>query len=393
VTAAPRPDPGRGIRLVLLAGVTLGTFVLASAMWAGARPRVGSLPGVLGQAAGTVLLWLAVVAVATVIAAVVRACWRPATRLAWHHGRAGGAVAARYARERGGAAALTAAGWAGQRWRARFPPAAAAITDVAEDQDQAVGGRPVTGRLRRRLSDWLRPGEPRCGLCGGTGESPDGTGTCAACRGMGSAPPDPGDPEAAPGTICETCGRPGTEQDPVLAHPGGPGHRSHATEMQDAYQDTLARHGQPPPREWAGRNQRVKPDDTSNETSETGGTTMTTTTAHSAPAGWKALAAGTADFEPADDAELLAWMGDQVAGMLGYGEALASVHETCVSGVRLDPAAMAALHDVADATADAAEAMARAIERFKQVYEAPRGFVADGGVLPKSGDFITGDGD
>jgi hypothetical protein len=120
---------------------------------------------------------------------------------------------------------------------------------------------------------------------------------------------------------------------------------------------------------------------------------MTTTTTHSAPAGWKALAAGAADFEPADDADLLAWMGDQVAGMLGYGEALASVHETCVSGVRLDPAAMAALHDVADATADAAEAMARAIEKFKQVYEAPRGFVADGGVLPKSGDFITGDGD
>ena len=86
-------------------------------------------------------------------------------------------------------------------------------------------------------------------------------------------------------------------------------------------------------------------------------------------------------------------MASQVAGMLGYGEAIADVHEHCVSSVRLDPAAMAALHDVADAVADAAEAMARAREKFVQVYQAPREFVGDGGVLPKDGDFLTGEGD
>jgi hypothetical protein len=374
---SPALSPGRGIRLVLLAGVMLGTFVLASAMWDGARPRVGSLPGIIGEAAGTFVLWLAVVAVAVVAVAAVRACWRPAARLAWHHGRRGAAAAG----------------------RARFPPGAAAISVVAGGQaagDQAPTG--VTGRAWRRLSDWLRPGEPRCGLCRGTGESPDGTGTCPACRGFGSAPPDPGDPETPPGTICETCGHPGTDQDPVLAHPGGPGHRSHATEMQAAYQDTLARHKDA--REDTTNGVTTHPIPAKGEpmsyvpptSTGTGNPLkMPTTTTHSTPAGWKALAAGTADFEPSDDGELLAWMASEVAGMLAYGDALVSVHETCVSTVRLDPAAMAAMHDVADAAADAAEAMARAIEKFKQVYEAPRGFVADGGVLPRSGDFITGD--
>jgi hypothetical protein len=108
-------------------------------------------------------------------------------------------------------------------------------------------------------------------------------------------------------------------------------------------------------------------------------------------AGWKALAADVTDFEPSDDGELLDWMASQVAGMLGYGEALADVHEHCVTAVRLDPAAMAALHDVADAVADAAEAMARAREKFREVYAAPREFTADGGVLPKDGDFLTGE--
>jgi hypothetical protein len=113
-----------------------------------------------------------------------------------------------------------------------------------------------------------------------------------------------------------------------------------------------------------------------------------------APAAWKALAADTGDFEAATDAELLDWMLGEVAGMLAYGEAVADVHEHHVSAaVRLDPAAMAALHDVADAVADAAEAMARARERYREVYEAPTGFVVDGGVLPKDGDFITGEGD
>ena len=115
------------------------------------------------------------------------------------------------------------------------------------------------------------------------------------------------------------------------------------------------------------------------------------TATRAVPAYWQQVASATADFHPGSDAELLDWMSAEVAGMLGYGEALAELHEHCVSAVRADPAAMAALHDVADAAADCAEAMARAREKFREVYEAPREFVADGGVLPKDGDWLQGD--
>ena len=112
------------------------------------------------------------------------------------------------------------------------------------------------------------------------------------------------------------------------------------------------------------------------------------------PGSWDPLVSDTHDFEAGDETELLDWMADQVKGMLAYGEAVADVHEHHVSAeIRLDPAAMAALHDVADAVAEAASAMAHARERYKEVYEAPRQFVSDGGVLPKDGDFTTGEGD
>ena len=111
-----------------------------------------------------------------------------------------------------------------------------------------------------------------------------------------------------------------------------------------------------------------------------------------APGAWAPLLSDTHDFEAADDGELLEWMAGQGTGMLRYGDAIADVHEHHVSAaVRLDPAAMAALRDVADAVADAAEARARAGEKFREVYEAPRGFVSEGGVLPKDGDFLTGE--
>jgi hypothetical protein len=119
--------------------------------------------------------------------------------------------------------------------------------------------------------------------------------------------------------------------------------------------------------------------------------TVTARSAPQVPAYWKGVATATADFQPDSDAELLEWMAGEVTGMLGYGESVAELHEHCVTAVRADPAAMAALHDVADAAADCAEAMARAIGKFREIYEAPREFVSDGGVLPKDGDWLQGD--
>ena len=78
------------------------------------------------------------------------------------------------------------------------------------------------------------------------------------------------------------------------------------------------------------------------------------------PAEWAGVIARAADFEPGDDGELLGWMGDEVSGVAGYAEALIDLYESCTAGIGLDPVAMTALHDVADAAAHAAETMSGA---------------------------------
>jgi hypothetical protein len=323
-------DAGGGpwlTRPVLLAGLAAGTFVTASAVYGGARPHLTSLPLFLPLVFGVLAELLAIVAVATVLAALLRRHHRALLGGAWRNGRRGTVTAFRASREHGTSQLGRLTAWAAPRWQGRS----------GGQDDPGLPEEEETPAPVPRLNDGQRERDAN-----------------------------------GHGHLCAACGWPGTQDDPLVVAEGWRVHRSHTTDPQDGFYDPAAAPAA------AG-------------TQPIGDTTMTTATTTTGT-GWKALAADTADFEPADDGDLLAWMGDQVAGMLGYGEALASVHETCVSGVRLDPAAMAALHDVADATADAAEAMARAIEKFKQVYEAPRGFVADGGVLPRSGDFITGDG-
>ena len=108
---------------------------------------------------------------------------------------------------------------------------------------------------------------------------------------------------------------------------------------------------------------------------------------------WKQVVADTAEFEPEDDGHLLAWMAAEVNGMSAYAEAMTEVYETCVSTVGLDPVAMQATHDVADAAADAAAAMASARAKFASHYGEVREFAASGGLLPYDGRWITGDGD
>ena len=68
--------------------------------------------------------------------------------------------------------------------------------------------------------------------------------------------------------------------------------------------------------------------------------------------------------------------------MSAYAEAMTEVYETCVSTVGLDPVAMKATHDVADAAADAASAMAAARAKFASHYSEVREFAASGGLLP-----------
>ena len=110
-------------------------------------------------------------------------------------------------------------------------------------------------------------------------------------------------------------------------------------------------------------------------------------------AGWKQVVSDTSEFEPEDDGHLLGWMAAEVNGMSAYAEAMTEVYETCVNTVGLDPVAMKATHDVADAAADAASAMAAARAKFASHYSEVREFAASGGLLPFDGRWITGDGD
>ena len=111
------------------------------------------------------------------------------------------------------------------------------------------------------------------------------------------------------------------------------------------------------------------------------------------PVEWKNLVAITADFEPEDDAHLLAWMASEVNGMSAYAEGLTEVYETGVASIGLDPVSLAALHDTADAAAEAAQAMASARQKFAAHYAEVREFAAAGGLLPHDGRWITGDGE
>ena len=113
--------------------------------------------------------------------------------------------------------------------------------------------------------------------------------------------------------------------------------------------------------------------------------------AYSAP--WGQVIAATADLEPEDDGHLLAWMAAEVGHVSAYAEGWTELYETCVNSLGLDPVAMAATHDVADAVAEAVSAMAAARAKFAAHYSEVREFAANGGVLPHDGRWITGDGD
>lgn len=107
---------------------------------------------------------------------------------------------------------------------------------------------------------------------------------------------------------------------------------------------------------------------------------------------WLPLIAATAQFEPENDAALLGWMAGEAGGMAGYAEGVAAVYETASAAVGLDPAALQALHDCADAAAAAAEQMAIARRRFTGHFAEVRQFAANGGVLPFAGRWMTGQG-
>jgi hypothetical protein len=109
-------------------------------------------------------------------------------------------------------------------------------------------------------------------------------------------------------------------------------------------------------------------------------------------ADWVPLIAATGAFDPENDAALLAWMAGEAGGMTGYAEGVAAAYETAVVSIGLDPVAVEALHECAEAAAFAAEQMAAARQRFAGHYAEVRQFAAGGGVLPFNGRWMTGEG-
>jgi hypothetical protein len=110
------------------------------------------------------------------------------------------------------------------------------------------------------------------------------------------------------------------------------------------------------------------------------------------PGEWGPVVAQAADFEAENDGHLLDWMAGQVAGMGAYAEALIDAYETGVNATGIDPKGLAALHDVADAAAHAAETMGGARTKFADHYELPREFAANGGLMTHDGRWVTGEG-
>jgi hypothetical protein len=332
-------------RPVLLAGIVAGTAVTVLAMWNGARLRVPDLGPVLGAALGALIVWVLSMAVAAVLSELAVRHHRAAIRHGWRYGKRGGRAARRHA-----GAAYRGAASRTHPWRAR-------LLAAIQARWAARGSEPHL--FRREKASRRIDGKPET----------EADERFFDLRESGYTGP--------------------IDQDGNIPFPAGPD-TARSLELLDAL------HRQGDARATGG----------GHITPSTEGNTMTEPAGPAAPRGghrvltigtvpgeWKALVAITADFEPEDDAELLAWMAAEVNGMSAYAEALTEVYETGISSVGLDPVSLAALHDTADAAADAAQAMATARQKFAAHYAEVREFAAAGGLLPHDGRWITGDGE
>ena len=340
-------DTSTGIaRAVLLAGIALGTCLTILVMWDGVRLRIPDLPSIIGTALGAVIVWVLFMGAASALSELTRRHHRAVLRHGWRHSKRGARAAYRGAANRS------------RPWRTRFLTAIRARWD----------GRGIDPPW------WL--------------EAP---------------PPDEPSSDPAPVTparrVCAACGNPeGGEFGPLVTYRETEGpilethliHRAHFEDPATGY------YGQPysPP-----VTDTTPPGETMTETTNPAipaprsGGRRVLTIGGAVPGEWKNLVAITADFEPEDDADLLTWMAAEVNGMSAYAEALTEVYETGVSSVGLDPVSLAALHDTADAAADAAQAMSYARQKFASHYAEVREFAASGGLLPHDGRWITGDGE
>jgi len=356
--SAATPD-SRGLsRAVVWTGIMLGTCLAVLAIWDGAVLRIGGLPSWLGVFLGGLLVWVLIVAASVAVAELVRRRGKTAVRYGARQGSRAGRTGWRAARRHGGRGLNAATRWAGRRWAAR------------------AGGSAPDAELTYEV-----PGE--------------------ADR-MPPPPPVPATPVTEPPRrVCTGCGNPeGGQWGPLVVwRELGRDHLIHRAHFYDESTGFYGRpyEGDPAPGEASpnrtGGNtmpdnrtpvNRINPGRRARQSAARGGTM---------PAAWNAVIARTADFEPENDGDLLDWMNDEVAGVAAYAEALVDLYEGLTEGTGLDPVAIAALHDVADAQAHASETMAAARRKFADHYDRPREFAAEGGLMPHDGRWVTGEGD
>jgi hypothetical protein len=111
------------------------------------------------------------------------------------------------------------------------------------------------------------------------------------------------------------------------------------------------------------------------------------------PAEWGAVVAATADFRSESNVEFAAWLTGQVLGAFAWAESMVEQHEAARDEQGVDPAAIAALDDVAAAIIGCAETTAGAVSRFCQHFELPDAFVDAGGKLAHDGNWHQGSPD
>ena len=296
-----------------------------------------------------IVTWLLLAAVAVTAAELLRRHHRAMARHTWRHSKRGVSFAARRTRRGAGAAGGYLTAKAAARWQGRR--AAGQPGDGASFTPVLLTARSTSGRVLNPVT-----GEPLATVL-------------------------VKDPEDLKRRLAAVARYPDIE---VSTRPADPiDNNSNPPERKTTMADTIINDDTT----GAGRRPggRIRPARRARHTAARGGGAM--------PGEWGGVIARAADFEPGDDGELLGWMGDEVSGVAGYAEALIDLYESCTSGIGLDPVAMTALHDVADAAAHAAETMSGARRRFADHYELPREFAGNGGLMPHDGRWVTGDGD
>ena len=367
-------------RAVTWTGIALGTCLAVLAMSDGARLRIGGMPAWLGIFLGAVLVWVLIVMASVTLAELTRRHHKTARRYAVRQGKRGGLAAGRAARRRWRALMARAAAWAGPRWRARRPaeprgePAAVTAPAVTPPRRVCAACGNLEGGKFGPLVTYREAGpgggthlihrahfeDPATGYHG----QPYTRGPAAGTASTGHPPPS-------------TEGTPMTPN--LTGLHSGPGFGEHT--FAECSPGLCGEQPGALARKYASR---ITPDRRARRTAaRTGG---------SIPSEWGPVVAQAADFEPESDAHLLDWMAGQVTGMAGYAEALIEAYETGTGAVGIDPKGLAALHDVADAAAHAAETMSGARTKFADHYELPREFAANGGLMTHDGRWVTGEG-